>query len=100
MFAPLKQHYPRLRAVDNGEAAHPTVAAASILAKHERDREFGVIAGRYADELGTVRGGGYLKAATRRLLDAYRDRYGDLPPEARRSWGASKRTKNLELFPQ
>lgn len=90
MFAPLRSHYARLEAVDGGESAHVSVAAASIVAKDARDRAFGVIAERYAERYGPVRGGGYLNAATRRFLDAYEAEHGRLPPEARRSWGAGK----------
>lgn len=97
MFSPLRAHYPRLLAVDKGESAHVSVAAASIVAKDARDRAFGVIAQRYAEEFGELRGGGYLNAATRRFLDAYEERYGELPPEARRSWGGGK-DRNLSLF--
>lgn len=91
MFSPLTRQYPRLRAVNNGEAAHVSVAAASILAKDERDREFAIIAKRYEQEFGPVTGGGYGNAATNRFLAAYKTRYGALPPEARKSWGAAKR---------
>lgn len=97
MFAPLRAHFPRLEAVNDGESAHVSVAAASILAKDARDRAFCVIVQRYADEFGPVRGGGYLNAATRRFLDAYAERYGEPPPEARRSWGADKNA-TLSLF--
>lgn len=97
MFAPLRAHYPRLEAVDHGESAHVAVAAASIVAKDVRDRAFGVIAERYAEAFGPLRGGGYLNAATRRFLDSYQERFGTLPPEARRSWGATKHA-NLSLF--
>ncbi len=96
MFAPLRAHYPKLRAVNHGESAHVSVAAASILAKDARDRAFAVIADRYDAEFGPIRGGGYLNAATRRFLAAYQQRHGDLPPEARRSWGA--KSGNLSLF--
>ena len=98
LFSQLCAHFPRLRAVDHGESAHVSVAAASILAKDERDRAFAQIAERYAPEFGPVSGGGYCNKATYRFLDAYRDRYGELPPEARKSWGAEKRDANLELF--
>ncbi|MCH9684145.1 MAG: hypothetical protein K0V04_22120 [Deltaproteobacteria bacterium] len=96
MFKPLRLHYPRLQAVNRGESAHVSVAAASIVAKDARDRAFGVIANRYGDEFGPVRGGGYLNAATRKFLSAYEQRYGELPPETRRSWGA--KSGNLSLF--
>lgn len=94
MFAPLVAHYPKLVAVDHGESAHIAVAAASILAKDARDRAFAVIAQRYAEDFGPVRGGGYLNAATRRFLEAYHERHEALPPEARRSWGASKNAQS------
>lgn len=97
MFSPLRAHYPQLEAVDKGESAHVAVAAASIVAKDARDRAFAVIAQRYAEEFGEIRGGGYLNAATRRFLEAYEERYGELPPEARRSWGGGK-DQNLSLF--
>ena len=45
-----------------------------------------------------IRGGGYLNAATRRFLDAYQERHGELPPEARKSWGAPKADPTLPLF--
>jgi ribonuclease HII len=97
LFSPLRANFPRLEALDRGESAHLSVAAASIVAKDARDRAFEVIAERYAEEFGPVSGGGYLNAATRRFLRAYEDRYGALPPEARRSWGADK-DANLSLF--
>ncbi len=79
-----------LEAVNDGEAAHVSVAAASILAKHARDQAFAEIASRYHEDFGPLGGGGYLNAPTRAFLDAYARRHGGLPPEARRSWGAPK----------
>ncbi|HFE46217.1 MAG TPA: hypothetical protein ENJ18_12100 [Nannocystis exedens] len=90
LFAPLCRHYPQLQAVDRGESAHVSVAAASILAKHARDQAFAAIAARYEPEFGELRGGGYINGPTRRFLAEYQARYDDLPPEARRSWGAPK----------
>src|SRR5690606_19014576 len=98
LFSPLRAHYPNLRAVDHGEEAHASVAAASILAKDARDQAFATIARRYEPEFGPIRGGGYLNAATRRFLAAYEERHGDLPPEARKSWGAPKADPTLPLF--
>jgi ribonuclease HII len=97
LFSPLRALFPALRAVDHGESAHVAVAAASILAKVARDDAFAVIAARYESEFGPVTGGGYCNAATRRFLDAYRERKGGLPPEARKSWGAPK-DETLPLF--
>jgi ribonuclease HII len=90
LFSPLKRSYAGLEAVDRGESAHVAVAAASILAKHARDEAMSAIAARYEEEFGVLGGGGYINAPTKRFLEAYRERYGDLPPEARRSWGAPK----------
>lgn len=100
MFRPLREHYPRLQAVNDGESAHLAVAAASIVAKHARDAAFAEIRGRYEPEFGPVAGGGYANAATRRFLDAYARARGGLPPEARKSWGAEKlpvQTQQLSL---
>ena len=98
LFSPLRAHFPNLQAVNRGEEAHAAVAAASILAKDERDQAFAAIAARYEPEFGPIRGGGYLNAATRRFLDAYQERHGELPPEARKSWGAPKADPTLPLF--
>ncbi len=100
LFSPLRKVYAQLEAVDNGEAAHVAVAAASIVAKDARDKAFAEIAKRYEPEFGPVTGGGYLNAATRKFLDAYAKKFGGLPPEARKSWGAEKieDDENLALF--
>ncbi len=90
LFRPLREHYPRLKAVNDGESAHCAVAAASIVAKHARDTAFAQICERYHPEFGPVTGGGYSNAHTRRFLDAYKQARGGLPPEARKSWGAEK----------
>lgn len=86
MFAPLRERYPGLRAYDRGESRHVAVAAASIIAKDERDRQFATIAARYRDEFGELTGGGYFTPPTTAFLDAYWARHRALPPEARRTW--------------
>lgn len=101
LFRPLTARYPRLTALDRGEAAHPAVAAASILAKHARDEAFAHIVARYEPEFGPITGGGYINPPPRRFLDAYHARHGHLPPEARRSWGAPRDpAQQLPLHPQ
>ena len=89
LFAPMRVDFPELRAYDRGESRHVAVAAASIVAKDERDRRFAVVRARYRAEFGELAGGGYLNPPTRAFLAAYRARFGCLPPEARRSWGSS-----------
>jgi ribonuclease HII len=86
MFRALREEYPALRAYDRGESRHAAVAAASIVAKDERDRRFAVLCERWREHFGEVTGGGYLNPATRAFLRAYRDRFGCLPPETRLSW--------------
>lgn len=88
MFAPLRAQFPALRSYDRGEDRHAAVAAASVVAKDLRDAWFVGMCDRYRAEFGEVGGGGYLNDATRAFLRAYRARFGDLPPEARRSWNA------------
>lgn len=96
LFGPLQVLFPSVEAVDHGESVHTAVAAASIVAKDARDRAFAEIAQRYAPEFGPIAGGGYINPATRRFLDAYRDKHGGLPPEARKSWGG--KDANLSLL--
>lgn len=86
IFGSLREEFPELRAYDNGESRHASVAAASIIAKDERDRRFALIAERWRADFGEITGGGYINDATRAFLRAYRKKFGDLPPETRRSW--------------
>jgi ribonuclease HII len=98
MFAPLCERYPHLEARDKGETHHVAVAAASIVAKVERDEHFRAIARRYEPEFGPITGGGYENAGTRRFLERYVAVYGRLPPEARTSWGGSTAQLQLKMF--
>ncbi|MES1204294.1 MAG: hypothetical protein ABUS79_00015 [Pseudomonadota bacterium] len=86
LFGPLRTAFPHLEASDRGETKHVAVAAASILAKVRRDTLFAQIVARYEPEFGPIAGGGYVNARTRAFTDAYRARFGALPPEARTSW--------------
>ena len=86
LFSCLCADYEHLEALDQGESRHAAVAAASVLAKHRRDQIFDRIAQRYQPLFGELRGGGYGNNKTREFLRAYAERFGKLPPEARRSW--------------
>jgi ribonuclease HII len=86
MFAPLRDEFPHLEALDRAESRHVAVAAASICAKVRRDELFACIAARYAAEFGPLVGGGYANDGTRAFARAYVRRFGALPPEARHSW--------------
>jgi ribonuclease HII len=86
LFRPLCERYEHLTAMNKAESHHASVAAASVLAKTRRDEIFARILCRYRDEFGTITGGGYVNAGTRKFLRAYAERYHQLPPEARCSW--------------
>jgi ribonuclease HII len=86
LFAALRATFPHLEASDRAETRHVAVAAASILAKVRRDHLFALITARYEPEFGPIHGGGYVNARTRAFTDAYRTRFGALPPEARTTW--------------
>lgn len=89
LFGPLAETYPQLRALDYADQDHPCVAAASIVAKVERDQQYDLIVSQFEDELGPIRGGGYANRNTAAFLQAYFDRHGQLPPGVRESWSWS-----------
>ena len=86
IFSPLKETWPNLVAEPRADARHVSVGAASILAKVRRDDLMEVILAKYEPEFGKIGGGGYVNEPTRRFLEAYEAKYGQLPPEARASW--------------
>lgn len=86
IFGRLAREFPGLVAEDKADDRHLAVAAASIVAKDERDRLLGEILARYEPDFGPIAGGGYPNPGTMAFLSAYRDRHGELPPEARRKW--------------
>lgn len=86
LFAPLRAAYPHLRALDGADAEHPIVAAASIVAKAERDRRLAALLAPHEPEFGPIRGGGYPNAATADFLRRYVEHYRALPPFVRTSW--------------
>jgi ribonuclease HII len=86
VFGPLASELGFLSAVDRADEKDPVVAAASIVAKDQRDFLFSQITKRHEPQFGPVRGGGYANAATERFLRAYHQRHGTLPPETRLTW--------------
>jgi ribonuclease HII len=67
---------------------HPSVGAASILAKVERDRLIRTI----SEGLGSDIGSGYPSdPVTMRFLKGWVDRTGSLPPHCRHSWETARR---------
>lgn len=86
IFARLSHRWPNLVAENKADAKHVCVSAASIVAKVLRDERMDEIVRRYEPEFGKFSGGGYVNEGTRRFLLAYEERYGELPPECRKSW--------------
>lgn len=69
------------------DARHPVVAAASVIAKVERDRQMKLLQERYGDC-----GSGYASdPATKKFLADWVERRGKLPAFARHHWETAKR---------
>ena len=86
VFAPLSAHCERLEALNGADRTYPVVAAASIVAKVERDARMERLFDSYGDEFRPIRGGGYPNAATADFLRRYVERHSRLPAGVRTSW--------------
>lgn len=86
LFGSLQSRYPHLQALNNGESAHASVAAASVVAKTRRDELFALIQKRYRSKFGPFEGGGYVNNTTKKFLRKYAEYHLGIPPEARLSW--------------
>jgi len=75
-----------LRAEHGADAERPIVAAASVIAKVERDAHVADLAAEY----GAIGSGYPGDATTRSFLDAYVAEHGELPDCARASWRTSE----------
>lgn len=77
----------RVTATHRADGDVPAVAAASIVAKVERDRHIAQLARRLERRLDMRLGSGYPSdPATRAFLAQWVARFGDLPPGTRRTW--------------
>ena len=74
-----------VHAEHRADESHPLVAAASVVAKVERDAAVDALRERYAG-YGDVGSGYPSDPTTRAFLAAYVEAHGDLPDCARRSW--------------
>jgi ribonuclease HII len=75
-----------LRGEHGADAAYPVVAAASVIAKVERDAHVEALAAEYGEV-----GSGYPgDATTREFLESYVADHGRLPDCARESWSTSR----------
>jgi ribonuclease HII len=86
LFEPLCRHYPQLKALDRADCHHLGVAAASLVAKAERDEALDQLLAPWSETFGPIGGGGYPNAGTASFLRAFARRYGTLPPLVRQSW--------------
>ena len=86
LFAPLAATFQHVEAYDRADQDFVIVAAASIIAKVERDRLLDALLTPYQQEFGPIAGGGYCNRATAAFLRAHSERYGTLPQGTRRSW--------------
>lgn len=78
---------PKVLSVHRADTIHPVVAAASILAKVERDAHVARITRRLQRVLNLPVGSGYPSdGITVRYVRAYLEEQGELPPEVRTSW--------------
>ena len=74
-----------ITAEHRADDSHQQVAAASIIAKVERDSRMSTLGEDYG-EVGPVGSGYPSDQTTRAFLAAYVDQYGEIPPCARESW--------------
>ena len=87
LFGPLRGEYAGFEARNRADSTCVAVAAASIVAKVERDRRVREILSPLEALLGQpITGGGYANKGTEAFLRAYVARFGVLPGELRRSW--------------
>jgi ribonuclease HII len=90
LFRPLEDHFPNLRAVNHADDSDPSVMAAAILAKVERDRLLATIDKTSSSLCGFIPRKGYPGRETTAWLARYQAFFGTLPLDARNTWGRSK----------
>ena len=91
IFGPLRRRSPTLVAENHADETRPAVMAAALVAKAERDRLLLEIDGRARSLCGAIPRKGYPGASTTAWVTRYRDFFGELPPEVRRTWGGLAR---------
>ena len=84
-------HDVDLTAEHGADDTYVIVAAASIVAKVERDAHVDRLAREFADDYEGVGSGYPSDPVTKRFLESFVADHGDLPECARRSWQTSKR---------
>jgi len=84
LFAPLVNDH--VVAKNKADQDYLSVAAASILAKSERDRLFGLICDSFRSSFGEINGGGYANKKTLEFVRWYLTSKGELPGFYRKSY--------------
>ena len=84
LFKPLTSK--RIRAVNKADQQFLSVAAASIVAKSERDRLFEELIDPYFPEFGEIKGGGYANHSTLKFVNWHINNKNRLPTFYRRSY--------------
>ncbi|MCG8339240.1 MAG: hypothetical protein MJE63_32435 [Proteobacteria bacterium] len=84
LFAPIEND--KIKAYNKADKDYISVAAASILAKAERDRQIFELCKPFIDEYGEIGGGGYANKKTLEFVKWYLEKYGSLPPFYRASY--------------
>ena len=84
LFSPLVSN--GIIALNKADQIHISVGAASIVAKHERDRILTSVFQEFNDSYGEIRGGGYANKNTLDFVKWYQNRHGCLPPFYRKSY--------------
>lgn len=96
IFERLNRKWPNLKAENKADGRYVSVSAASIVAKVMRDELMDGIVRKYEAEFGPITGGGYVNKGARDFLTAYEEKYGELPPECRKSWTWREKPKVIE----
>lgn len=84
LFAPIEND--KIKAFNKADADYISVAAASILAKTERDKQIFELCKPFVDEYGEIGGGGYANKKTLEFVKWYLHKYGSLPAFYRASY--------------
>ena len=84
LFSPLVSE--NVLALNKADQSHLSVGAASIVAKHERDRIFTNLCQKFSDSYGEIRGGGYANKNTLDFVQWYQNHFGSLPSFYRKSY--------------
>lgn len=84
MFGPLCNEH--IKAENKADQNHMEVAAASIIAKHLRDKAVVETLAPFEADFGQIKGGGYANPGTLAFVQWHHETYGSLPQALRKSY--------------